>query len=136
MTEDEMVGQHHQLNRHAFEQAPRVYEGQGSLGCCSPWGHKELDTTELLNNYNEVKGESRVEGALTFVHWEKMHNLRVEKYVLFGRFSEDIAHKRTSRITLKDRSEEERGEPGYIGVFAIKQQKSPRQLEHQKITIN
>ena len=50
MTEDEMVGQHHQLNRHAFEQAPRVDEGQGSLGCCSPWGHKELDTTEQLNN--------------------------------------------------------------------------------------
>ena len=64
-----------------------------------------------------------MEAALTFVHWEKMHNLRVEKYVLFGRFSEDIAQKRTSRITLKDRSEEDRGEPGYIGVFAIKQQK-------------
>ena len=47
MTEDEMVGWHHCLNGHEFEQAPRVGDGQGSLACCSPWGHKELDTTEL-----------------------------------------------------------------------------------------
>ena len=45
-TEDEMVGWHHQLNRHEFEQAPGVGDGQGSLVCCSPWGRKELDTTE------------------------------------------------------------------------------------------
>ena len=49
MTEDEMVGWHHQLNGHEFEQAPRVGEGQGSLVCCSPWGRKELDMTERLN---------------------------------------------------------------------------------------
>ena len=46
MTEDEMVGWHHQLNGHEFEQAPGDGEGQGSLVCCSPWGHKESDTTE------------------------------------------------------------------------------------------
>ena len=40
---------YHQLNRHEFEQAPRVGDGQGGLGCCSPWGCKELDTTERLN---------------------------------------------------------------------------------------
>ena len=45
-TEDEMVGWHHLLNGHEFEQAPGVGEGQGSLACCSPWGHKESDTTE------------------------------------------------------------------------------------------
>ena len=39
-TEDEMVGWHHQLNRHEFEQALGVSEGQGSLVCCSPWGHR------------------------------------------------------------------------------------------------
>ena len=50
MTEDEMVGWHHQLNGHEFEQAPGDSEGQGSLGCCSPWGRRELGTTELLNN--------------------------------------------------------------------------------------
>ena len=44
MTEDEMVGWHHRLNGHEFEQAPGDGEGQGSLACCSPWGHKELDT--------------------------------------------------------------------------------------------
>ena len=54
MTEDELVGWHHQLSGHEFEQAPGDGEGQGSLVCCSPWGHKESDTTEQLNN-NEVK---------------------------------------------------------------------------------
>ena len=49
-TEDEMVGWHHQLNGHEFEQAPGYGEGQGSLVCCSPWGRKESDTTERLNN--------------------------------------------------------------------------------------
>ena len=52
MTEDEMVGWHHWLNGHKFEQAPRGGEGQGSLVCCCPWGHKELDTTEWLKNNN------------------------------------------------------------------------------------
>ena len=50
MTEDEMVGWHHQLDGHEFEQAPGEGEGQESLMCCSPWGHKESDMTELLNN--------------------------------------------------------------------------------------
>ena len=49
MTEDEMVGWHHQLNGHEFEQTPGVGGGQGGLACCSPWGHKEWDTTERLN---------------------------------------------------------------------------------------
>ena len=52
MTEDEMVGWHHQLSRHEFEKAPGDGEGQGSLACCSPWGHKESDKTEQLNNNN------------------------------------------------------------------------------------
>ena len=45
-TEDEMVGWHNQPNGHEFEQAPGDGDGQGSLACCSPWGSKELDTTE------------------------------------------------------------------------------------------
>ena len=49
VTEDEMVGWHHQLNGHEFEQAPGVGDGQGGLAYCSPWGHKESDTTEGLN---------------------------------------------------------------------------------------
>ena len=51
-TEDEMVGWHHRLSGHEFEQAPGVGNGQGSLACCSPWGRKESDTTERLNNNN------------------------------------------------------------------------------------
>ena len=45
-TEDEMVGWHHQLDGHEFEQAPGAGDGQGSLACCSPWGCKESDTTD------------------------------------------------------------------------------------------
>ena len=48
MTEDEMVGWHHQLNEHVLEQAQGVVDGQGSLTCCSPRGFKESDTTEQL----------------------------------------------------------------------------------------
>ena len=57
MTEDEMVGWHPQLNGHEFEQTLGDGEGQGSLACHSPWGHKELDTTERLNN-NSYCGET------------------------------------------------------------------------------
>ena len=49
MTEDEMVGWHHQCNGQEFEQALGVGDGQGSLVCCRPWGHKESDTIEQLN---------------------------------------------------------------------------------------
>ena len=49
MTEDEMVGWHHWVNEHEFEQAPGVGDGQGSLVCYGPWSLKESDTTEQLN---------------------------------------------------------------------------------------
>ena len=49
MTEDEMVGWHHRLDGHEFEQALGDSEGQGSLACCSPWGCKESDTTEQMD---------------------------------------------------------------------------------------
>ena len=60
MTEDEMVGRHHRLNGHEFEQAPGDSEGQGSLACCSPWGCKESDTTEQLNSNNALSEGSFV----------------------------------------------------------------------------
>ena len=50
MTEGKMVGQHHHLNGREFEQALGDGERQGGLACCSPWGRKESDTTERLNN--------------------------------------------------------------------------------------
>ena len=57
--EDEMVGWHHRLNGHEFEQALGDCEGQGSLACCSPWGCKEWDTTEWMNN-NSNKANSQI----------------------------------------------------------------------------
>ena len=50
MTEDEMVGWHHQLGEHEFDQAPGVGDGQGGLACCSSWGHNKSDMTDRLNS--------------------------------------------------------------------------------------
>ena len=54
VTEDEMLGWHHQLSGHEFEQAPGDSEGQGSLVCCSLWGHNESDPTEQLISNNKI----------------------------------------------------------------------------------
>ena len=54
MTEDEMVGWHHQLVGYDLEQALGVGDGQGSLACCSPWGYNESDTIEQLNKLNRL----------------------------------------------------------------------------------
>ena len=54
-----MVGWHHQFNGHEFEQAPGDGEGQGSLECCSPWGCKQQDTAEQLNN-NKVISSANI----------------------------------------------------------------------------
>ena len=54
MTEHEMVGWHQWLNAHEFEKAPEDGDRQGSLACCSPWGCKDQDTTEWLNNINFI----------------------------------------------------------------------------------
>ena len=63
MTEDEMIGWHHRLNGHEFEQTLGDGDGQGSLACCSPWGPKELDTTERLNNKELMIEQVLVGGA-------------------------------------------------------------------------
>ena len=52
-----MVGGHHRLNGREFEQTLEDGEGQGSLACCSPWGHKELDAIEQLNDSNKVRNK-------------------------------------------------------------------------------
>ena len=59
MTEDEMVGIHHQLDGQEFEQAPGVGDGQGSLACCSPWGRKQSYMTERLNWTNIINVHSQ-----------------------------------------------------------------------------
>ena len=89
MTEDEMVGWHHRLNGHEFEQAPRVGDGQGGLVYYSPWGRKELDTTEL-NCPNHSQGERRMstslhQGYVTGLHltpWSRGRGTRVTMWAL------------------------------------------------------
>ena len=61
MVEDEIVRWYHQQNRHESEQALGHGEGQGSLVCCSPWGCKESDMTEQLNNNNRKKKTSKAQ---------------------------------------------------------------------------
>ena len=61
MTEDEMVEWHHRLHGHEFGQPPGDGEGQGSLACCSPRGHKESDTTEPQNN--QVENDCTAQGV-------------------------------------------------------------------------
>ena len=62
MREDKMVGWHHRLNRHEFEQALGDGEGWGTLAYCTPWGCKESDTTERLNNSNNNSVEGIKKG--------------------------------------------------------------------------
>ena len=74
-TEDEMVGWHHWLNGHAF--------GQGSLACCSPWGHKELDTTEQLNRtelffYRTTNAFFRIS---CFMKWYKQSTYNIKSFL-------------------------------------------------------
>ena len=68
-TEDEMVGWHHRLDGHEFEQAPGVGDGQGSLACYSPWGCKESETTEQLNwiDYNTKSAAQNFKNFLKFL---------------------------------------------------------------------
>ena len=73
MTENEMVGWHHQLNGHEFEQILGDSEGQGRLVCCSPWGHKESDMTELLKKNNK----KTFTGTSLEVKWLRLHAFSV-----------------------------------------------------------
>ena len=63
VTDEEMVGWHHQFNGHEFKQAPGVGDGQGSLECCRSWGHKESDMTKRLNWTDPQRGEPN------FLYW-------------------------------------------------------------------
>ena len=88
MTEDEMVGWYHWLNGHEFEHPPGVVDGYWGLVCCSPWGCKELDTTERLNwtatlnllfSYNEC-WEEKLKNA--FPNFKGLYNTRTLKNLL------------------------------------------------------
>ena len=71
MTEDEMVGWHHRLDGHEFDQTPGVGDGQGDLVCCSPWGCKELDATERLNK-NRLKIAEKSEISINLYLFSKL----------------------------------------------------------------
>ena len=60
MTQDEMIGWHHQINGHEFEQTQGDSKGQGSLVFYSPWGLKESDRTEGLNNNNNNNNKQHI----------------------------------------------------------------------------
>ena len=71
--EDEMAGWHHQYNGHEFEQAPGVGDRQGSLVCCSQWGHKESDMTERLNWTESLEGLMlKLSSNILATWWEEL----------------------------------------------------------------
>ena len=72
MTQEEMVGWHHLLDGHEFEQALWVGDGLGNLACCSPWSHKELDMTERLNWTGKYR---------TKLHIVPLHIIIIFKYI-------------------------------------------------------
>ena len=73
-TEDGMVGWHHKLNGQEFEQTLGDSEGQVSLVCYSAWGRKESDTTEWLNNNDNMIMDT----YYTFIHNHRMYNIKSE----------------------------------------------------------
>ena len=86
VTEDERVEWHHWLKGHEFEQALGNSEGQGSLACCSAWGHKELDMTEQLNDNNQKDDNSPVgEGRRHAKHFENYKKSLQKSRVRSGR---------------------------------------------------
>ena len=75
-TEDEMVGWHHRLDAHEFEQAPGIGDGQGSLACCSPWDSQEFSPTLQFKSINSSALSILHSPTLTSIHdhW-KNHSL-------------------------------------------------------------
>ena len=71
MTEDEMVGWPYRLNGHEFEQALGDSEGQESLACCSPRGHKESDTTERLFKGTQQNLPNNVKSLISSIQFKK-----------------------------------------------------------------
>ena len=93
MTENEMVGWHHQLNGHEFEQASEIGDGQGGLVCCSPWGLKELDMTERLSCVelmpSKLKMTVLVLFMCTYLYNRKKKSLRKIQFRTFQTRLED-----------------------------------------------
>ena len=82
-TEDEMVGWHHWLDGQEFEQAPGAGDGQGGLVCCSSWGCKESDTTELLN-WNWMVRYYNIDHKLRDTAYQPMFMAQIEVPIKMG----------------------------------------------------
>ena len=78
MTEDEMVGWHHRLNRHGFGWTPGVGDGQGGLVCCGSWGRKELDTIKRLN-WTELSDKTLEKDIEAFQLLLRRHSVKAKK---------------------------------------------------------
>ena len=75
-----MVGWHHRFNRQEFEQAPGVGDGRGGLACCSPWGRKESDVTEGLNNNKTMNRNVHQKNKVNFTAFQSKNlNLKIQK---------------------------------------------------------
>ena len=81
-TEDEMLRWHHQVNGCEFEQALEVGNGQGILACCSPWGHKESDTTEWLNWTEFCKCKNTTRDRNTMINYQLILGDKLESRLL------------------------------------------------------
>ena len=79
-TEDEMVGWHHQLNGHEFEQTLGDSEGQGSLACCSSWGYKESDMNDSDDQFSVC---SLLIGSTVMITCDKLPNFTNDIYTFF-----------------------------------------------------
>ena len=77
MIEDEVVGWHHQLDGHEFEQTPGDGEGRGSLVRCSPRDYKELDMTERMNNNNNKPFKSFYSQITPDLSWKKFEVVKI-----------------------------------------------------------
>ena len=73
---DQMVGWHHRINDHDLGQTPGVGDGQGGLECCCPWGLKELDTTEQLDNYTSGPVLCAEDPGMNTLMWIRHQNKR------------------------------------------------------------
>ena len=74
-----MIGSHHQLDEHEFEQPPGDGEGRGSLGCCSPWGRRESDTTEQLDSNSNSNNPLLLRLPVSEIQWAFLSTKKKKK---------------------------------------------------------
>ena len=101
MTENEMVGWHHWLNGHGFGWTPGAGDGQGSLACCSPWGHKESEKTERLTEHL-----GSPQDPMCLVAKKKKKHIKQKQY--WNKFNKDF--KNDPHVNTEERKGEGRGE--------------------------